>query len=643
MKIMRHQKIQFPADARLTVRLLFWLAFLLVAGWCQQGHAQWITQTNALRAGWNSVFLHVDASHATLDQLVGSDPSNPIQEIWYWQPALPTGQFIESPQLPTAGSQWSAWTRALGTNVLKKLTGNGAYLVKLAANAAPYNWLVKGKPVAPTYRWTLTGLNFVGFPAPPATPPTLESFIAPAPQLQQNGEFYRYQGGDLGATNPVRIFAPRTTFVQRNQAYWVRAGESYNQYFGPIQIIQSSSSGIRFGDSLGQAQLRLRNLANVPITITLRTNASEVPPLGQTNIAGFPPLLLRGAINTANLTFGYTTLGSSAQTWTLTAAGQVGSEVEIVLGLNRSQMAGAAGSLYAGMLRFNDSLGLAQIDVSVSAEKQSTAGLWVGGAAVTNVSHYLKPYAKAESEAELGTLLSGLGLAEGVNGYHYERDAASGRVLVFGGPQQKTGSYLLNGSIKIDSGDVASPFPLRLIVHNDGSSAKLLQKVYHGASLATSNSVVATREDLLLPARLNEARRISAVHLPASAGNVPWSFTGTMQPGSSLIGSVPLSYDEQASNPFLHTYHPDHDNLDAQFTTELAQGVESYGVTRQITLSFATPANDFNSLTQSSADLGGRYSEVVTIQAIGSQTRQYNVLGSFSLKRISDIATLTSN
>lgn len=643
MKIMRHQKIQAPANARLTVRLLSWLAFLLVAGWCHQSHAQWITQTNALRAGWNSVFLHVDASHTNLDQLVGSDLGNPIQEIWYWQPALPTGQFIESPQLPNAGSQWSTWTRGVGsTNVLQRLTGNGAYLVKLPANAALYNWLVKGKPVAPTFRWTLTGLNFVGFPAPTATPPTFESFIAPAPQLAQNGEFYRYQGGDLGATNPVRIIAPRTTFVQRSQAYWVRAGEAYNSYFGPLQIIQSSSSGIHFGDSIGQVRLRLRNLANVPVTNSLRLLASETPPAGQPTISTNLPLLLRGTINTTNLTFGYTPLGSSPQTWTLAAAGQVGSEVEIVVGLNRSQLVGAAGTLYAGVLRFTDSLGLSQIDVSVSAEKQSTAGLWVGGAAVTNVSHYLKPYAKAASEAELGTLLFGLGLAEGVNGYHYERDTNTGRVLIFGGPQQKTGSYLLDGPIKIDSGDVASPFPLRLIVHNDGSSAKLLQKVYHGVGLG-SNSVLATRENLLLTAQLGQARRISAVHLPVLAGNVPWSFTGAMQPGSSLTGSVPLSYTDQASNPFLHTYHPDHDNLDAQFKTTVAQGVESYGVTRQITLAFTTPANDFNSLTQSSEDLGGRYSEVITIQAIGSQTREYNVLGTFSLKRISDIAILTSN
>ena len=640
---MRHDSWA-PARQRSTPRILAWFLFATVLGSCLPGYAQWITQTNALKPGWNAVFLHVDASHATLDQLVGNDLANPIQEIWYWQPALPTGQFIDSPQLPTSGgSQWFTWTKVAGpASALQRLTGNGAYLVKVGNTVSSYNWLVKGKPVLPTYRWTLTGLNFIGFPTPSAPSPTFESFLTPAPQLMQNGEVYRYQGGELGPTNPVRMLALRTTPVRRDQAYWVRAGESYNHYFGAIQILESNPSGIRFGDSRGQSRLRLRNLANVPITITLRQIASEAPPAGETNIAGIPPLLLRGAINNTNLTFGYTDLNAGPQTWNLAAAGQVGSEVELVIGLNRSQMTGTAGTLFASLLRFTDSLGLSQIDLAVSAEKSSSAGLWVGGAAVNYVSHYLKPFAKTTNAADLAALLSRRGLAEGANGYHYERDANTGRVLVFGGPENKGGSYLLDGDIKIDSGTVAQPFSLRLIVHNNGSSAKLLQKVFHGVGV-TSNTVVATREEFLLPAQLEQARRISSIHFPTSAGNIPWDFSGIMQLGGSLTASLPLDYNDQAANPFIHTYHPDHDNLDAQFKTTQARGVESYGVTRQITLTFTAAENDFNSLTQGGQDLGGTYAEAITFAGHGMQTRQYNVLGSFTLKRISDIATLTSN
>jgi len=612
---------------------------LAVCGLVNRASAQWITQTNSLAPGWNAVFLQVDASYATLDQLVGSDPANPIQEVWYWVPALPTGQFVDSPQIPSgSGNQWASWVRTLGpSSVLQRLAGNGAYLVRTTNT---YNWKVKGKPVTPTYRWTLTGLNFIGFPTPPSAPPFFEAFLAQAPELQQNAEIYRYPGGLLGATNPVRVFTFRTTPVQRDEAYWIRAGESYNQYFGPFQIIEASSSGIAFGDTQGQTRFRIRNVVGSSLTVAVRQVASEAAPAGQQIISGPPTLLLRGPINTTNLTYGYTDLAAGPQQWTLAPAGQPGSEVEVVIGLNRFTMPGAPGSHFAGALRFTDSLGLSQVDVAVSADKASSAGLWVGAAAVNNVSHQLTPYARATNQLDFQAVLTRLQLAEGTNGYHYEWDANSGRILVFGGPQQKTGSYLVDGPIKTDPGSVARPFPLRLIIHNDGSTTRLLQKVFHGMAPG-SNIVLATKESLLLGTQLANARRISAVHLPTSDGNIPWNCTGTMQQGGSLTVTIPLSYDDQSSNPFLHTYHPDHDNLDAQFGTQLARGIESYGITRQLSLTFTTPANDFDSLTAGSQDLGGTYSEVLTLQSKGSQTRQFNVLGGFSLKRISEIATLT--
>src|SRR6185503_4185281 len=105
------------------------------------------------------------------------------------------------------------------TSVLQRLAGDGAYLVRVTNSVPAYNWTVKGKPVTPTYRWTLTGLNFIGFPTPLNPAPFFEAFLTPAPELQQNGEIYRYQGGELGPTNPVRVVAFRTTPVRRDQAY----------------------------------------------------------------------------------------------------------------------------------------------------------------------------------------------------------------------------------------------------------------------------------------------------------------------------------------------------------------------------------------------------------------------------------------
>lgn len=605
--------------------------------------AQWVTQTNALRAGWNAVFLHVDPSHTNLTALT---PLNgPIDEIWLWHPNLPTGQFVDSPQQPSdLGSQWSKWTRLPDPgSTLQTVRGNAALLVRMSNSAAPFEWKVKGKPVAPTYRWTLTGLNFIGFPTPASASPTWESFLVHAPELQNNGEIFRYQGGDLGPTNPIRVLAFRTTFVRRDQAYWLRAGESYNQYFGPFQVSGSGDSGIDFGDSLGQSRLRLKNATESALTVTLRLVASETPPAGQSAIQGVPPLLIRGPINTTNLAFTYSNLNASPYSWTLAPKGQPGSEVEVIVGLNRSQMSGAPGTLYGGVLRFTDSVNLSVVDLSVSGTVASRAGLWVGNASADYVSQYLKPYAKATNQADFAALLNRLGIGQGTNGYRYEWDTNTGRVLVFDGPQSRTGSYLLDGPIKLDSGGVARPFPMRLIVHNNGSSSVLLQRAYFGVG-NNSNLVVATREDALLPAQLAQARRVSAVHLPFSDGNIPWSLSGAMQEGSSLTTSpvIQLAHNDHASNPFLHTYHPDHDSLDAQFEPSIGQGVESYVVDRQISFQFTPPENDFNSLTRASTSLNGNYSETITLTARPGDTKQFNILGTFTLSRIIGIATLTT-
>ncbi|MBC8003338.1 MAG: hypothetical protein H7X97_12195, partial [Opitutaceae bacterium] len=270
-------------------------------------------------------------------------------------------------------------------------------------------------------------------------------------------------------------------------------------------------------------------------------------------------------------------------------------------------------------------------------------GLWIGGAQVEYVSHYHKKFAQATNDTDLASLLQRLQLTNGVGGVRYVRDPSSGRVLVFGGPQNKTGSYLLDGPIKQDSGTVARPFPLRLIVHHTGTQSVLLQKAFLGLGLA-SNAVVTTSEDLLLQSQLTAARRVSAVHLPLVPGNVPWTLSGQFQEGSTLSTSIDVGYGDQASNPFLHTYHPDHDNLDALFTAQpVAQGLESYGVTRQITLSFTPPTNDFDSLTRGSQTMNGDYAEVVTFRTKGTQTKQFNSLGRFTLKRINTLPVLTTN
>jgi len=594
-------------------RFFLFVIWLFVAAYpCR---AQWLTQSIDLKPGWNAVFLHVDASYGTLDAQVGADAGNPIIEIWRWNPPATT-QFSDNPQTPIATSEWVSWVRSQPGSGLQRLAGDAAYLVRVLTNLQTYSWKVKGRPVPPRHEWTVTGLNFVGFPTMPANPPRFDAFLGQAPELQSaNPEIYYYPGGELSSNNPIRL-APslfRATPVKRGQAFWIRSGTVFNRYFGPFEVVVNSASGVDFRNNASAYSLRLRNLSTNSLTVNLQLALSEAPPPGGSNIVAAPPLLIRGTLNTSTLTYGYTNLpAGAARSWTLAARDLPGAEVEVVLGLNRSAITANPGELLAGILRFTDSLGFCQVDVPVAATAASSAGLWLGGASVDQVRHYLKSY---------------------------ERDSSDTPVT------SSNGNYVVSG-VDTSLGGVPRALPLRLIVHNPASgNAKLLQHVFYGLD-ASTNLIVSLGESALAAAYRKDARRISAVHLPWTPTNTPWTFNGRLREQTNLTASVQVGYNDRAANPFLHSYHPDHDNLDATFKRILPQGSESYSVQREITLNVTPPTDDFSALVAAGLTINGDYAEIITIKGLARaggtfDTRQFEIRGSFSLNRVNDTPTLT--
>jgi hypothetical protein len=600
-------------NPRFSLTLLACLATLLAAGRVQ---AHWITQSFDLKAGWNAVFLHVDASHATIAQHLAPDPNASIEEIWLWAPPASLAQFVQTPQEPVNdGTRWRVWRRADAANsLLQGLVPNAAYLVRVRSDIPTFTWNLKGKAVVPRYQWASSGLNFLGFPTVPASPPTFEDFLAQSPpEFQQTAEIFRYPGGDLGAGNPLQVLTLRATPVKRGEAYWVRAGEVFNRYYGPFEVVAAGAGTLAYGDTLRTLAIRLRNHSPSPLSVTLNLANSETPPAGQSNIVAVPPLLVRGAVNPTNLTYAFSNLSvGTPQTWNLAAAGTPGSDVEVVLGLDRSVLSGNVGDFFAGLLRFTDSLGQSQVDIGVSAKVGSAAGLWVGGVAITEVGHYLKTF---------------------------QRNAAGGPVTT------TNGNYVISGT-NTSLGSVAAPYPLRLILHNpDTGSPRLFQRVFFGHNAAT-NPIVANREASLNRNLLADARRISAPHLPFTEDNEGWPFSGSLAQGGTLTVSVTNRFDNQVSNPFLHTYHPDHDNLNTTFRRELPQGSESYTLVRDITLNVTPPSNDFSGRVGAGQALTGVYSETIRLLGLARpgntfDTRDFEVRGVFTLNRISDIPAVT--
>jgi len=97
--------------------------------------AQWQNISYSLKAGWNAIYLHGDANHDTIENILVGAPA--VQEIWRWNPNPNPAQFRTSSVLPSASTpEWSVWIRGNATQTtLASLTGQTAYLVKCSAPA----------------------------------------------------------------------------------------------------------------------------------------------------------------------------------------------------------------------------------------------------------------------------------------------------------------------------------------------------------------------------------------------------------------------------------------------------------------------------------------------------------------------------
>jgi len=791
--------------------------------------AQWQTQSFDLVPGWNAIYLHVDATHVEISEFANDTA---VEEVWLWKPSGSTAQYVVMPDAPTdSKSRWLSWKVGLGDNTseFSRMPGNLAYLVKLKKTVAQavdaggqptgeltyqyadpddprYTWNIKGKPVPPVYQWTTTGLNFFGVPAVTGSSNSLTDYFQLAGYLLQNTRFFAYIGGEISSgTNPEQVYGTRLKIARRGEAYWMDAGAQFNRYFGPFDLTLQSAGGAHLGDTLSTYRIRLRNMTSANLTVSVTNVASDTPPAGQTPIEGSAPVLVRDELDTATLVYGHEVLsvGSPSWTQTLKPKDEIGSEVEVVLGLDRAAMTGAPGTLYASLLRFTDSLGHSQIDIPVSGEVGSGEGLWVGAVAVTQVRHSLSTdtntFGEVASPYPLrlllhkeklsgvtvvpnditvgsgvtvdGAVVQGAGVSVSVG--PTLRDYQSGEVLTFSGGGELTlttdaaaGATTLTGNLagadiadaetvqiapvsqgtgvsvpvaalprpystgnqvvfsgggvltltddalvdattmtgNLTVADIADsettstgatlgtgtvsvavttlPRPLYAgeaigfsgggvltltanapvnsvlltgtltgadIAQDETGGAnriKMLQRVFVG-TLASGNDGVATRESLMDAEKLETSERISCVHLPVSESNLPWVCGGgDLASGEVLSVTVDVAHDDQASNPFLHTYHPDHDNLSAGFTSVQAVGRESYRIRREMKLTFELPGSGFASLTRTGKQLTGSYEETMTLFGLATSgaanEKSYAVKGALVLNRISNIATLTT-
>lgn len=356
--------------------ILFWLLVATTAS------AQWQSVTCDLKAGWNAIYLHGEAVHATPEVLFGSAPATSIEEVWRWNPNPNEVQFTETPLITSAGTpEWAKWVRGAPTgNTLSDLKGQAGYLVKCSADAMV---AIIQKVLPPSATWMRTGANLLGFPAKTnGTNPKFSSYFATFPAaIAANAKIYKYVGGDLGPSNPLQVFSPTFETLDRNQAYWF-SSQVVGNFYAPLEISLSNASGIAFGKTASVVTALIRNRTDGAVTLTMAESASAAPPAGQTAIQGVVPLTL-GKIVGVDWNYDDPITGTNN---TVVIGPQ--STVELRFGVNRahaSMTSAPDDALFASLLRLTESSNLMDIYMPVTANKASLAGLWAGEVVVDRV------------------------------------------------------------------------------------------------------------------------------------------------------------------------------------------------------------------------------------------------------------------
>lgn len=596
------------------MKRIYRLSFAIFWAITTSASAQWVTETIDLQPGWNGIYLHVDGSHEPLAALLErlAPGQQPIAEIWQWAPSATSTQFVDSPSDPgLSTADWLHYQPTEGIDQIGALSGNTAYLIH--ANSF-FTLEVTGRPLVPSLKWDSNGLNFNGFSTPPGTTKTIDQLFAGADGLLETHAVYKYAGS---SATPIRVLPLRSETATRGKAFWFDT-DSYSRFTGPFSVTTSSGpEGLDFGPDGGLRTVILSNNTSDATTLTLTIAASAPRPdaaeLVAPAVAGPLNLVLQTLLQgETHPTYTPFFVGESD---TLDFSVPANSTLELRFAIDRATMFGAVGDVYQSIITMTDASGLMEVRFGARGEVGSRAGLYIGEAQLRSVASTFHRFART---------------AEGTTQFNED-----------GEPIYVDSEGVSIGTVPPPLSEslypTADTFPLRILLHIDAAgTARLLSSVFigplnDGIAGAVSFPVgLTTRQDRLDPDALAVSSRLTAGHLPPGQN---YTFTGSI--GDAILTTQVLLAHDAPTNPFLHTYHPDHDNLDARFESVLGDGEESYSVARTISLSF--DSNAVPELGANGSVLSGQWTEVVSgLTSTGDQI----AAGPFILTRIAPLESL---
>jgi hypothetical protein len=569
------------------------LALFLLIGACAPAVATDLQQVITLKPGWNAVFVEVEPNQRELDTLFAGMP---VLSVWRWLPTRGDSQFIRDPAEGLENLEgWFGWfpeprPEAFLSNLFR-MDGNTAYLIRLGGTQNR-QLVLTGQPRFRAPRWEPSAFTLTGLPVDPAQPPTFAEFFSASAAHQGQPVFA------LGADGRwQQVSSPAATTVKSGEAYWIWT-QGRSRYQGRLHVVLEQGDSLEYSAALEEIRVVLRNFSGVNGSFLVeRLGADPLPLLWrnedpETGEVGWPNLQTTLMVDAPANEDVFLTLAVRRRAFTgdrmddiLSIRDEHGQRVLLYAGGNTIQPGGAAAAAADSLM--------------AKTAGPTFAGLWVGEVRVDAVSEAQRA----------GTTPTPTG-REFIQRFLIHVDGLGQARLLKDVIQMWEEGTMIPSSIDPSLLEVDQPG--RFVLLTD----KNLIGLYNGAALRGGQPV---------------GVRFSTVAYDFADETL--EMVGGFGPAEQLSTTIVVE-PELPTNPFLHRYHPDHDNLDAQF---LNFRLEAYQVVRNIQLSFTVedPLGR-NPPGWGDSVVGGVFSESIT----GLHKNTIFTSGLFRLRRVSAVPVL---
>lgn len=568
--------------------------------------AQWVVQEVSLQTGWNAVCLKVDLPDTTCATVFAGQPVEIVS--WWCRGNDGAGGYTHSPEdpLPPDPEMRNWYSANPFASTFYQLIGGESYLIKVTA---PVTLQLKGTPALPCPVLFGGMQSLVGLSIPAGKNVRLSEYFAYYGALTPG--YAAFSGVNSGDASKALI--PPTTAPHQTAAVWVSSqGSEVLEYNGPFKVsLGSANKVISFQGVVAPQTLTIKNNSSSsnPRVVHITALPSAAPPPGQGGLAGPVPLLR--AVVDGSAGFPREVYEDFTFPWSTNLA--AGAQIELRL-LPKVSAMPAGENAYQSILNISD-LGssdnstipgnlrcLYQVGVRAEgdlAQQSQPTGLWVGNVVL-----------------------------DGVN----RAQVRSGAEIPWDPESIQSAQY---------------PFTFRVILHVDEYGVtRLMKEAFLASTPGQANQLLASRTAAInFRAQHPDAkiRRISSANFPFAEPKALGG--GSFGTADAILAGTILQGHDDKTNPFVHHYHPDHDNVEFNNGTMMikenhgAEGTgdyESWAVQRDLSFTFAGSDPVGANQQWNISVTGGIYVESIT----GLNKTEIKTRGAFRLNKVSEVSRI---